>query len=310
MRTWTWPGARASISALGWELGPHDLRNRNSLEILLRRSVDRGINLLAWGGAGGAVAERPLWESGVLADLDAYVVLARSIRDLPGTSLGLSGPDAWQASLESTLPLLRRSGRTVPQLWIEWDPVADGGENLAGVAQGLEGLVTRGTIQGWGAPLSAWARFASIADVPKFAFGTLSLLEQGARPGAVLGGTPFLARNVLAGGRLAGLGPSSGPSPERVPGGPLPIRTLAEEMAPALRFGFLAIRGRRTLGQAAIRWALDQPGVYAALVSIPPPERIEEFTGWEETPPLTIEEAHRVSDSSAVGRETPRASLD
>ena len=310
MRTWTWPGARASISALGWELGPHDLRNRNSLEILLRRSVDRGINLLAWGGAGGAVAERPLWESGVLADLDAYVVLARSIRDLPGTSLGLSGPDAWQASLESTLPLLRRSGRTVPQLWIEWDPVADGGENLAGVAQGLEGLVTRGTIQGWGAPLSAWARFASIADVPKFASGTLSLLEQGARPGAVLGGTPFLARNVLAGGRLAGLGPSSGPSPERVPGGPLPIRTLAEEMAPALRFGFLAIRGRRTLGQAAIRWALDQPGVYAALVSIPPPERIEEFTGWEETPPLTIEEAHRVSDSSAVGRETPRASLD
>ena len=310
MRTWTWPGARASISALGWELGPHDLRNRNSLEILLRRSVDRGINLLAWGGAGGAVAERPLWESGVLADLDAYVVLARSIRDLPGTSLGLSGPDAWQASLESTLPLLRRSGRTVPQLWIEWDPVADGGENLAGVAQGLEGLVTRGTIQGWGAPLSAWARFASIADVPKFASGTLSLLEQGARPGAVLGGTPFLARNVLAGGRLAGLGPSSGPSPERVPGGPLPIRTLAEEMAPALRFGFLAIRGRRTLGQAAIRWALDQPGVYAALVAIPPPERIEEFTGWEETPPLTIEEAHRVSDSSAVGRETPRASLD
>ncbi len=301
MRTWTWPGTRAPVSALGWELGPHDLRNRDSLETLLRRSVDRGINLLAWRGAGGVVAERPLWESGVLANLDAYLVLVRSIRDLPRTSLGVSDPDAWQASLAATLPPRRGSGRTSLKLWIEWDPAADGGENLAGVAQGLERLVTSGAIQGWGAPISAWPRFASVADVPKFASGTLSLLEQGARPEVVLGGIPFLARNVLAGGRLAGLGPSSGPSPERAPGGPLPIRTLAEEMAPVLRFGFLAIRGRRTLGQAAIRWVLDQPGVDAALVSIPPPERLAELAGWEETPPLTIEEAHRVSDSSTVG---------
>ncbi len=247
------------------------------------------------------VAERPLWESGVLANLDAYLVLVPSIRDLPRTSLGVSDPDAWQASLAATLPPRRGSGRTALKLWIEWDPAADGGENLAGVAQGLERLVTSGAIQGWGAPISAWPRFASVADVPKFASGTLSLLEQGARPEVVLGGIPFLARNVLAGGRLAGLGPSSGPSPERAPGGPLPIRTLAEEMAPVLRLGFLAIRGRRTLGQAAIRWVLDQPGVDAALVSIPPPERLAELAGWEETPPLTIEEAHRVSDSSTVG---------
>ena len=297
MRSRIWPSTGDSVSGLGWELGRRDLSDLRSVEILLRRSADRGINLVAWREPGGILAERALQESGLLRTFDGHLILPRSVRDLDPSTAPRSDVESRAARLESTLPPLGESPGRGPKLWIEWDP-ADAGPDLArDFREALQLLVRRGRIRGWGTRSAHWKVMSSSPGSPMFVTRVQSLMMRETPLDPLPEGLPGLARDVLAGGRLAGLTLPTGVAPgTAVTGPPRPVRSLSENWTPVLRLGFLAVRGKRTLGQAAIRWAIERPGVYAALVPLPPPERFEEFAGWEGTPPLTPEELRRVDE--------------
>ncbi len=117
-------------------------------------------------------------------------------------------------------------------------------------------------------------------------------LVQAAR-GAVVG------LDVHAGGRLNGLrfqGALGRPShgPPRV----VDFATLRAELAPVTELGFLTRDRARTLGQAAIQFALGIPGVLAVVVPIADPSRLPEWTAWNERPGLTPEDRRRVAELS------------
>jgi len=134
---------------------------------------------------------------------------------------------------------------------------------------------------------------------PLLLSGSLSLLDR--RPVAVFeaeraeGPVVFLARDPFAGGRLDGTraavsGVLRGPGT-----GPVRLRELQAEFGPVLRLGFLTEHRRRTMAQAAIRYAAHWSWVGSVLAPLPTSDRLEEVLGSFGTPPLSDEEIRRVS---------------
>jgi aryl-alcohol dehydrogenase-like predicted oxidoreductase len=62
------------------------------------------------------------------------------------------------------------------------------------------------------------------------------------------------------------------------------------------RLAFLTADGRRTLGQAALKWLLADPVVSSTLPNIYNAEQLAEFAAAPETPDLTLEELERAAD--------------
>ena len=67
------------------------------------------------------------------------------------------------------------------------------------------------------------------------------------------------------------------------------------------KLDFLTASGERTLGQAALKFALASPEVISTLPNIYGEEQIEEFTATSETPDLTAEELARVAELYETG---------
>ena len=62
------------------------------------------------------------------------------------------------------------------------------------------------------------------------------------------------------------------------------------------QLSFLTESGERTLGQAALKFALASPEVISTLPNIYGEEQIEEFAAAPDTPDLTQEELSRVAE--------------
>jgi len=130
---------------------------------------------------------------------------------------------------------------------------------------------------------------AAAGPRPAFLTGRISLLRRELVAANLLDDQReplrWLARDPFAGGRLDGSWfekelatlPSAGPRP---------VRELETEFGPIARLRFLVQPGRRTLAQAAIRYALGIPAVAWASVPIPRVERWEEILGYAGSPPL------------------------
>ncbi|MCI4364092.1 MAG: aldo/keto reductase [Thermoplasmata archaeon] len=121
----------------------------------------------------------------------------------------------------------------------------------------------------------------------------------------------LLPRLGSVGGRLLALDPHSGgaldgrralSSPfDRAPGEPPPdLAELRRQMAPVLALGFLTSGRRRTLVEAAIRFALDPREVAAALCPLVDPKLTEAICGFERSAPFTSEERHRLGLPAAI----------
>ena len=67
------------------------------------------------------------------------------------------------------------------------------------------------------------------------------------------------------------------------------------------KLDFLTASGERTLGQAALKFALASPEVVSTLPNIYGEEQIEEFTATSETPDLTAKEISRVAELYRTG---------
>ncbi|MCI4373173.1 MAG: hypothetical protein L3K02_05975 [Thermoplasmata archaeon] len=109
------------------------------------------------------------------------------------------------------------------------------------------------------------------------------------------GGVGFLARDSFAGGRLDGTR-ASGTGVERGPSaGPIRLRELEAEFAPLLRLSFLTEDRRRTMAQAAVRYAAHWPWVKSVIVPLPTSDRIGEVLASFDAPAISAAEMARVS---------------
>lgn len=105
----------------------------------------------------------------------------------------------------------------------------------------------------------------------------------------------ILAREPLANGFLSGkYAPDArfGPGDIRAA---LPPEYVAAMAQTAGDLDFLRRDGQRTLAQAALRWALDDPAVSSVVVGMKTPAQVEENTGGGAVPPIDAEERARAS---------------
>ena len=87
-----------------------------------------------------------------------------------------------------------------------------------------------------------------------------------------------------------------------------PREWLLEGVKKVERLGFLVESGERTLGQAALKFALASPEIVSTLPNIYDEEQLEEFAAAPETPDLTEAELSRVAElyESNFGLEPAR----
>jgi len=88
-----------------------------------------------------------------------------------------------------------------------------------------------------------------------------------------------------------------------------PRSWLVEGVEKIKALDFLRAAGRRTLGQAALRWVLADPDVATTLPNIYGREQIAEFTAAADAPDLTPEELERVAALAAENFGVARAAL-
>jgi aryl-alcohol dehydrogenase-like predicted oxidoreductase len=91
---------------------------------------------------------------------------------------------------------------------------------------------------------------------------------------------------------------------DRGPGEPPPdLAVLRREMAPVLALGYLTGKGKRTLLDAALRFALDPSVVRSALCPLVDPKLTELMAGFEQSAPFSPEERVRLGLPPSPPRE-------
>ncbi|MHB1435716.1 MAG: hypothetical protein ACYCPN_00040 [Thermoplasmata archaeon] len=250
------PATDLEVSALGIDLSgplpPH-------AEGVLHRSLKDGVNLFRMPlGESGRGARRLLRraESGSAASLVLVgVPPPEAVRNIPAllTEAGteLSVPHRTLIEVRASdlaaghlapLPDSRSaSGPRVPTVGLRVDPPYDGRVRVEQAA-----FVS--------VPHSLWepAVFAPPDPLPKGRAAGILALDPW--PGPIGTGSPRLGPD------------GSGPS------GPVPITRLREETHRLIEFTELVRVGGRPLPEIAVRYALDTPGVSAALLPLPTPE--------------------------------------
>lgn len=310
-------GTNLRFSTIGFELSLSSTAfvqgDRRAAE-LLRRAHAAGVTTFAVpAGPLGPRAERLLGSAFPAPESSIVVLSGRSIeslassaRDTPGTPAATSLADRLRVALEVTEHRLPPGSSTL----VLWDAADATAEELATQSAVLDELVDRDRIRGWarrlepGRPPSGpdWRD-----DRPRLFSTNLSLLEPRAAdllhdrstraPTGLIVGDPF-AEGRLDGTRFVEAVGSRSPD-----AAPPRIRELRRDFAPVLRLGFLTADRRRTLAQAAIQYALQQPGVVSVLVPLPEPERLTEILNSEGVPELGADELDRVR--GAGGAKSP-----
>jgi aryl-alcohol dehydrogenase-like predicted oxidoreductase len=104
-----------------------------------------------------------------------------------------------------------------------------------------------------------------------------------------------LALDPHSAGRLDGQRVLSAPWEHQGMAAPLDPVALRHEMQPVLELGYLTRDGRRTMIEAATRFALDPPVVSAAICRLQDPALTEAICAYERSPSFTAEERIRLS---------------
>ncbi len=309
----TLPGRPLVVSAIGVAVDPEPVASPHSDQAtisLLRLARRRGVTTFDAAGARSPPrAERLIAAAFPQPDPELTVIAPparaspgpRSLDHRAGPAAPTSATDELRHAVEETrrrlapqpISVLELAGSTedpgVSPFAVEaLDALtADGSISAWAVRVERESrpLPTEGTHHGPGGPLYSVA--ASLLDRAPLDWAA-NLADR--QPVGVFVRDPF------AGGRLDGRRYSALLADRTPTGPPVDVRSLAAEFEPVRRLGFLSLRGRRTLAQAAVRFLLDAPGVVSVLVPVPPPERLNEFLGSEGTPPLTEEELARLAE--------------
>lgn len=205
-------------------------------------------------------------------------------------------------------PLEETLGRLAGRfgLIVEWRPTAGGTGRLP---DSLAARKADGTVLDVATPIGPDEEVGSLAP-STVRTGPLSLLEPQTAI-AIHAGTPpdgfaLIARDVFAGGALDG-SLLEGPAVPRGPAAPpLDLGDLRRRLAPVLSLGFLTEGHRRTLAQAAVRFALHWPWVLTAVVPLPTPERYSALFEGEFGPELSDDELRRLGAGPAGETRPPR----
>lgn len=281
-----------SVSRLGIAVGSRALRPSGEWRSIVNKARAAGVDLFD-------LADVPYEREGLFREFLAQepgpvtVILRRSSEGLaampppaPGHRDSPREGDRMGALGRSVAPLLPTS-RSTEQLLVEWERSGEGSELDRRATKTLRQLVERGAIASWGVAADGPPPTPDEGhDPPGFVVRSLSLLHPLPAGSPRWEGPPLLVRDPFAGGRLDGTRFDRAADPLAVGRPPVPLSQLKDDFAPVLRLTSLAIPGRRTLAQAALRYVLDVVGATAALMPLPDPRRLDELLGVDRTPPL------------------------
>ncbi|MGA8302320.1 MAG: aldo/keto reductase [Thermoplasmata archaeon] len=256
-------------------------------------------------GTGSGRAERLIAAAFPTADPDLLVLVGRSLASLAsdGTSDHPPSDGAFVERLRSSI--LDSTNRLHPQGvgLLEWRQDPDSSVRLREVIDALDRLRSEGAVGGWvlHVPPNGSLTGAAPDEIGKrvtLLSGAFSPLDRRLlfpiSERASEGPTGFLARDPFGSGRLDGTRFAGSATHRRPDVRPDSVRELQREFDPVLRLGFLTEGRRRTLAQAALRFVLHWPWVCSCIVPIPSPERMDELTLTESTPPLSEGEVDRI----------------
>ncbi|HEY6238513.1 MAG TPA: aldo/keto reductase [Thermoplasmata archaeon] len=228
----------------------------------------------------------------------------------PGSSIivGATAELAARGSLQGLIPDLPPAGPSPdPRGTIAWhlelDPAQLGNADPGSVLRGLRGFVERGEVRSWGIGHSA--RIPSSDELrregeldPGWMRLPFHLLATPAAFGAVTEahriGVPIVVDDPFAGGALNGRLLREGRVARAGAARPLDLAAVRSEWGPVISLGYLTSDGRRTLGQAALQFALETPGVVAVLADARDAAEVAELAHVPSLPSLGTEPRRRV----------------
>ena len=263
---------------------------------LVHAALDRGVTL--FDAAAGPVGGR------------AEAVLGRALagrRDGAVVAAGTRGRADGRGVREDCERTLRRLGAEAVDLYLLEDPppaAAARGE-LAGA---LDALVADGLVRAWGVAVGGrpeGARAALEAGRARVVAADLDLLDpepgRGVAALASERGSAALARAPHAAGLLEGKYTAETAFPPWDPRAARSREWLVEGLRRVDALRFLTEDRPHTLGQAALRWALSQGGVAAAVAEIHTTEQLEEFARAADLPDLIPDDLARIEALRAAG---------
>lgn len=309
----TLPGRPLTVSAIGFAVDPEPVDSPHSDRTtisLLRLARRRGVTTFDAAGARSPPrAERLIAAAFPQPDPELTVIAppARAPPDLR-SSVRRAGPAAPAPGVDELRRAVEETRRSLAPHPISVLEIAGSTEEPAGdspAAEALDALIVDGAIGAWAVRVAGESRPLPSEGNGRGAGGALYSVAASLLDRAPLVWAAELAnhqpvgvfvRDPFADGRLDGRRYSALLADRTPTGPPVGVRSLVAEFEPVRRLGFLSLRGRRTLAQAAVRFLLDAPGVVSVLVPVPPPERLGELLGSEGTPPLTEEELARLAE--------------
>ena len=307
------PGRPLTVSAIGFAVDPEPVASPHSDRAtisLLRLARQRGVTTFDAAGARSPPrAERLIAAAFPQPDPEITVIAPPALASpAHRSSDGRAGPPAPAPGVDELRRAVEETRRILAPLPISVLELAgstdDPGGNFPAV-EALDALSADGTIGAWAVRVAGKTRPLPTEGNNRGAGGPLYSVAASLLDRAPLVWAAELAnhqpvgvfvRDPFADGRLDGRRYSALLADRTPTGPPVGVRSLVAEFEPVRRLGFLSLRGRRTLAQAAVRFLLDVPGVVSVLVPVPPPERLGEFLGSGGAPPLTGEELARLAE--------------
>jgi aryl-alcohol dehydrogenase-like predicted oxidoreductase len=304
------PGTRLRASSLGLTLSASRLGSPASdprTVQLLRNARSLGITTFQLPeGPGARRAERILSAAFPSPDTDLVVLVGRSVSSLAeegARSAEGETEQTWETRLRQSIEACSARLHPLSVSLVEWRPAAEDGPRLGDAARTLERLRSEGVVAGWvlavppGEVLPSQSSNGPHGAVTLFS-GAFSPMNASLRAPlaerATAGSVGLFAQDPLDAGRLDGTRFTESVAYRRPEGRPVNVRDLRREFDPVLRLGFLTAGHARTLAQASLRFVLHWPWVCSAVIPLPAPERLDELTRTESTPPLSDAEIARV----------------